>query len=209
MKPQLILVATAFLTISSTTSAEYIPGVTATTNMGSGFGTNLQNTVNAVGLSSPSLSATHAGTTPFNSWVSQQNAFTGVITFDLGGRYPVDGFSFWNQNGGGPGPLGSSGIRDVEVLFSLDGSTFAPLLGGPAAFARVTGSTNLAPEIFSFTPVDATHFRFNVLSNWGDPLQVGFAEVAFSAVPEPGAAGFCFLAIATPLLSRIRRRRGA
>ncbi len=47
--------------------ATRIPSVTVSTNMGSGFGTNIQNTVNGVGLSSLSLTATHAPTDPANS----------------------------------------------------------------------------------------------------------------------------------------------
>jgi large repetitive protein len=178
------------LAIAPSVSADRIIGVTATTNMGSGFGTNLINTVNGVGLSSPSLTATHAGTIPPNSWVSTPGTLTGQITFSFGGLYSVNSFSFWNQNGGGPGEMGTSGIRGVQVLTSTDGIVFTPLVGGPLTFAQVTGSTNLPPEIFSFAAVNATHFRFMVLSNWGE-TQVnvtGFGEVGFNgaaAVPEP------------------------
>ncbi len=97
------------LTIAPRVSADRISFVTATTNMGSGFGTNLANTVNGVGLSSLSLTATHDATIPSNSWVSSAGTLTGQITFNLGGLYSVNSFSFWNQNGGGPGPSGSRG----------------------------------------------------------------------------------------------------
>ena len=93
--------------------------------MGSGFGTNIQNSVNGVGLSSLSLTAAHAGTSPTNSWVSA-STLTGAVTFDLGGIFTVDSFSFWNQNGGGPGANGSTGIgvtsdRPVQGDFTGDG----------------------------------------------------------------------------------------
>src|SRR5918995_845572 len=73
------------LAIVPSVSADRIVGVTATTNMGSGFGTDLINTVNGVGLSSLSLTATHEATIPTNSWVSNQGVLTGQITFNLGG----------------------------------------------------------------------------------------------------------------------------
>jgi hypothetical protein len=151
--------------------------------MGSGFGTSLTNTVNGNGLSVLSLTATHAGTVPANSWVSSQGILIGQITFSLGGLYTVDSFSFWNQNGGGPGALGSTGIREVQVLTSTDGTIFTPLVGGPTSFAQVMGNTNLPPQIFSFTAISATHFRIIVSSNWGDTAQTGFAEIGFNGVP--------------------------
>jgi hypothetical protein len=149
--------------------------------VGSGFGTNIQNTVNGVGLSSLSLTATHAPSAPPNSWVSA-GALTGTVTFDLGGTFAVDSFSFWNQNGGGPGANGSTGIRGVTVSTSTDGITFTPLTGGPTSFAQVAVNANAPPQIFNFTPVSARFFRFTILSNYGDPAQTGFAEVGFRAV---------------------------
>jgi hypothetical protein len=177
--------------------------------MGSGFGTSLTNTVNGNGLSSLSLTATHAATTPVNSWVSSQGVLTGQITFSLGGLFTVDSFSFWNQNGGGPGADGSTGIRNVQVLTSTDGTIFTPLAGGPTSFAQVTGIANLPPEVFSFTAISATHFRFVVLSNWGDTAETGFAEVGFngvSAVPEPTSLLLLGTGLAG-IATRVTRRR--
>jgi hypothetical protein len=161
--------------------ATRIPSVTASTNMGSGFGTNIQNTVNGVGLSSLSLTATHAPTNPANSWVST-GTLTGTVTFNLGGTFVVDSFSFWNQNGGGPGANGITGIQGVTVSTSTDGITFTPLTGGPTSFAQVAVNATVPPQIFNFTPVSARFFRFTILSNYGDPAQTGFAEVGFRAV---------------------------
>ena len=171
------------LTTAPSALADRIVGVTATTSMGSGFGTSLTNTVNGVGLSSLSLTATHAATIPSNSWVSSSGILTGQITFSLGGLFTVDSFSFWNQNGGGPGALGSTGIHNVQVLTSTDGTIFTPLAGSPTSFAQVMGNTSLPPEIFSFTAISATHFRLIVSSNWGDTAQTGFAEIGFNGVP--------------------------
>lgn len=209
----LMLTVLLLLTIPQTVLADRVIGVTATTNMGSGFGTNLQNTVNGVGLSLPSLTALHFSTLPNNSWVSAPGVLTGQITFNLGRLLSIDSFSFWNQNGGGPGLSGSTGIQNVQVLISTDGINFTPLPGGPSAFARVTGVGTLPPQIFSFSVVNATHFRFNVLSNYGDTFQTGFGEVGFNGspidvapIPEPAT----ILLLSTGLagvVAKVRRRK--
>ena len=165
-------------------SAARIPAVTASTNMGSGFGTNIQRTVDGTGLSSLSLTATHDGTIPSNSWVSS-GTLTGIVTFDLGVTFLVDSFSFWNQNGGGPGQNGTTGIQGVAVSTSTDGIIFTPLPGGPTSFAQVPLLAAAPPEIFNFTPVSARFFRFTILTNYGDPAQTGFAEVGFNGSVPP------------------------
>ena len=161
----------------------YVPGVTAATTMGSGFGTSVQNTVNAAGLSAPSLTATHAGTSPTNSWVSS-GVLAGTVTFNLRASLVVTGFSFWNQNGGGPDPTGGTGIRGVTISYSTDGVTFTPLPEAPAQFNRVADTANAPPQVVTFPGVLATHIRFQILSNHGDPGQTGFAEVAFNGAPN-------------------------
>jgi hypothetical protein len=177
------------LMLAGTANAALITGVTATTDMGSGFDTNIANTVNGAGLSSLDLTATHAGSSPSNSWVSSQ-VTTGSIIFDFGQSFLVDSFSFWNQNGEGPGSLGSTGINSLNILYSADGISFASLFGNLSTFALVPDNLNLSPEIFSFSAVDARYFRFDVLSNYGDTGQTGFAEIAFNGtttVPVPAA----------------------
>ena len=146
--------------------------------MGSGFGTDIQNTVNGAGLVTSSLTSNHAPSIPSNSWVSA-GVTTGTVTFNLGGTFSVNSFSFWNQNGGGPGANGSTGIRGVTVSTSTDGTTFTTLPGGPTQFAQVAANASVPPEIFNFAPVSARFFRFTITSNYGD-VQTGFAEVGFS-----------------------------
>ncbi len=82
------------------------------------------------------------------------------------------------------------------------------LLGGPTTFAQVTVAANAPPQIFIFAPVQASFFRFTVLSNWGDTSQTGFAEVAFDAVPEPSTLSLAALGmLALGYHLRLRRRR--
>jgi len=150
--------------------------VSATTTLSAQFGSSLDNAINGAGLDAfPSLSASHEATTPGNSFLATNEP--GSIDFDLGGSYLVDGLSFWNENGPGPG---GTGIQEVVVSSSEDGVTYTPIAGSPTTFSRVMAPTSPA-ESFSFTAVTASFIRFDVMSNYGDPGNlVAFAEVAFS-----------------------------
>ena len=195
----LVLAGSAF------THGAIISATGAVTNMGSGFGTSLDNTINGVGLSLQSLTATHAATRPANSWVSA-GILTGDITFTLGGLFTLDGFSFWNQNNGGPAALGTTGIQNVFISYSVDNVNFDALPGAPTSFAQATGNISPAQQ-FVTAPVSAKFVRFAVQSNYGDVAETGFAEVKFSgvpAVPEPGTALF---GLALCGVAAARRRR--
>jgi len=164
---------------------------------------SLTNTVNGIGLTTLSLTATHAPTVPGNSWVSTAGVLTGHLTFDFGTVFLVDSFSFWNQNPGGPGVLGTTGIKGVQVSTSLDGVTYSALLNGPTQFSQVM-TAPAGPEIFTLTPVSARFFQFAISSNWGDSAETGFAEVGFNAVPEPTT--FSLAAIGVFAIVALNRR---
>lgn len=189
--------------VAGAARADLVSAVSATSTMGADFSTSLTNTINGVGLSSLALNATHEGTTPANSWASDNGVLAGLITFDLGQVHPIDGFSFWNQNGGGPGLMGITGIRRVIVLASTDGTNLAPIAGAPGEFAQQPGSMNVAAEVITFNAVMARYIRFDVQSNWGDTQNTGFGEVHFSAVPAPSA----FTGLLAGLALARRRRR--
>jgi hypothetical protein len=153
-----------------------------------------------------SLTANHEGTGLGNSWVSSSGVVIGTVTFALGGTYQVDSFSFWNQNGGGPGADGATGIQRLEVLTSTDGLSFVLLPGGPALFGQVP-TVGAPPQLFNFAPVTATHFRFNILSNYGDTAQTGFAEVGFNSVSVPETSTLGLLTTGLMTLMAMYRRR--
>ena len=182
-----MFVSALLLLPASTARADRLVLAGVRTDMGAGAGTSLGNTISGLGLNPVTLTALHESTTIFNSWVSGNGILVGQVTFNLGGSFAVKGFSFWNQNGGGPGAGGSTGIQGVNVLFSTDGLTFLPLPGAPSAFARVPGAMAVGPQTFSFAPVVATYVRFQILSNYGDALQTGFAEVGFDVVETTAA----------------------
>ena len=168
----------AFVSLSvSPVSAINITGVTATTNMGSGSGTNIQNTVNGAGLpgNTPSLTGLHAAGTASNLWVSPEGTTTGNIDFNLNGSYNLSGFSFWNFNA-----FKNAGIKDVSILTSTDGLAYTSLAGAPTQFAIGVNAAPENPEIFTFSATTASFVRFTVTSNYGTP-DTGFSEVQFDS----------------------------
>lgn len=215
MKARIVIITAAAMiasVISATAAIIPIVGVTATTTMGSGFGTSLANTLNGAGLSFYDPSATHSGTSPGNSWVSSPGVLTGSITYDLGGLQALNGFSFWNQNGGGPGSAGAAGIQGVLISYSANGVTYNPLPGAPTVFAQVAPVT--APAVqFSFAEVNAAFIRFDIASNYGFASNVGYGEVMFTeaaAVPEPStylAGALLLLPFAASTVRRFGKNR--
>jgi hypothetical protein len=167
------------LGVAQNAQAALIPNITASTNMGSAFSTNIANTVNGAGLPSntPSLTGSHAAATVTNAWFG--TALTGNITFNLNGSYSLAGFSFWNFNG-----QRTVGIKGVTVQASTNGTTFTTIAGAPTQFA--IAAANFAaenPQTFSFSsPVTASFVRFVVASNWGSTA-TGFSEVQFNGTP--------------------------
>lgn len=167
----LCLIATLFVAAQG----PVIP-VSASTSFNPEFGTDLNNTINGNGLASfPSLTADHDPTSPGNSFVG--TGTSGVYDYDLGDLYTIQGMSFWNQNDGGPGPAGITGVQDVTIQSSTDGGSYTNIPGAPTVIAQVATGVS-APETFLWTPVDAAFIRIIVDSNWGD-TNTGYGEIAF------------------------------
>jgi hypothetical protein len=205
----LVPVVSLFLFAFQAHAGRISPVIASTPDMGASFGTSLTNTVNGIGLATLSLTATHAATVPSNSWVSSSGILMGHVIFDLSATFLVDSFSFWNQNSGGPGLLGTTGIKGVQVSTSLNGITYSPLLGGPAQFSQVM-TAPAGPEIFTFMPVSARFFQFTISSNWGDTAETGFAEVGFNnaaAVPEPATLTLAATSVFAILALKKRHRK--
>jgi hypothetical protein len=119
------------LALTTPARAGYITGVTATTNMGTFPGWDIAHIVDGSGLSSLSLTATHAAADFSNAWISALGTLTGQVTFDLHGAYTLVGMSVWNFNNDP-----RNGVQGVGVSTSTDGVTFTLLAGGPTTFAQ-------------------------------------------------------------------------
>lgn len=184
-----LLILTITLVTTTSGSAALLSAVSATSDMGGSYGTSLTLAIDGSGLTPVSLTGVHDPTIPGNSWISDNGDLTGDITFDLGGLQAINGFSFWNQNDGGPERFGVNGIQAVMISSSTDGNSFNPMIGAPTVFAQEFGQFSSAQQ-FSFATVNASFIRLTVLSNFGDPTNTGFAEVQFNtaAVPDAGSS---------------------
>ena len=168
--------------------------VSATSTVPPDYATNITNTLNGVGLSSfPSLSALHQSSAPGNCFVVMGTSLS--ITYNLGDLFNIDGFTFWNQDGGGPGGSGTSGIRQVSLFYSVDNVNFFPIPGAPTEFSQKLLFGNNPPEVFSFPSVLASYIRIDVSSNWGHS-HTGYNEIAFSGT---GADCGATVAYASPV----------
>jgi hypothetical protein len=186
MKSILVIAATTLGLglLAPNANAALITGVTASTTLGSGAGTNIANALNGQGLpgNTPALSGNHASSGPSDTWVSAEGTLTGNITFDLNGSYSLAGFSFWNFIGAN----NTIGIRGVTVQSSTDGVSFSAIAGAPTQFTQGINVPQ-PPEVISFPPFTASYVRFVVGSNWGNNAFTGFSEVQFNGTPAPVA----------------------
>ena len=192
------------LALTTPARAGYITGVTATTNMGTAGG-DIAHIVDGSGLSSLSLTATHATVTALNSWDSAVGTLTGQVTFDLHGTFTLVGMSVWNFNGNN-----TVGVQGVGVSTSTDGVTFTPLAGGPTTFAPGAMLAPEPPQQFTFGPVVADFVRFDILSNYGANFTTGLSEVGFDGTPAtagvPAPPTLLLGLVGAACVARLRRR---
>ena len=162
------------LSISVLSYGQKVVPTSATTTFTANAGSSLATSYDGTGLSSAtSLTATHEGTSPFNSFLT--NELTGSVDFTLGtSATSIDGIAFWNINQGFP----DAGLNGVTFSYSTDGTNYTAISGAPTNFAIAGGGTS-APETFTFPKIDATHIRMEVTSNHGNAAS-GFSEIAFA-----------------------------
>jgi len=171
-----------------------ITGVTATSAMGSGYGTSLSSMTDGSGLSSYTAGATHATGSTGNTWVSN-NHITGSVLFDLGGIFDLSGMDVWNYNAGN-----SFGVQRLSVLGSLDGTNFSVIAGSPGLFAIGASNVPELAEHFNFLTT-AAFVRFDIQSNYGGgALASALSEVMFDGaplqIPEPTSLVLVLAALA-------------
>lgn len=117
-----------------------------------------------------------------NEWFAPLGSATGSLVFDLGYKYTIDRFAFWNEDSGG--------IAEIVGFSSLDGVSWSPSIG---TFTPTDNTLNMnyVADVFEF-PAIARYVRFDLTAT--DPTDQGYAptlaigEVAFSVaepVPEP------------------------
>jgi hypothetical protein len=202
----LVLAGLLALALATPAPAGYITGVAATTNMGTGGG-NIAHIVDGSGLSSLSLTATHALGDNTNDWLSATLRLTGQVNFDLHGTFTLVGMSVWNFSGVA---LNNAGVQGVSVSTSTDGVTFTPLVGSPNTFAQGVLNAPQPAQQFTFGQVMADFVRFDILSNYGNPNVTGLLEVGFDGTPVtagvPAPPTLLLGLVGAACVARLRRR---
>jgi hypothetical protein len=189
----------AGLVLSPQTLATPILGMSVSTDMPTATGYDITNVINGSGLASgPALSGQHANASTSNAWLS--TVTSGSLIIDLGGDYDLSGFTFWNTNWdhGTPNSKGKYGINDVTFLYSLGRSAFTAIPGAPLSLSKQNSTTDITPDIFTFTSITADTVKIMITGNHGAD-GVGMAEIQFdgsrlesspdvlgsASVPEP------------------------
>ena len=217
--------AVAGLCITHQSRAAIIFGETATasSSIGAPFDRGVLRGIDDSGLNPGDASLatpdqSHTSVPDTNMWLSSGAGFGGVdpdptYTVDLGAVYGVTGLRVWNynENSNNPAVFTMRGVRDTNILISLDNVSYVPL--GLFTVAQAPGNDSYAGDFVNVAafnggnPLPFRYFRLDIQSSWGgDNSFYGLSEIMFEGtiVPEPGSA--LLLGLATVgLLSRRRR----
>lgn len=160
--------------------ADVITGVTVTTTVGTCCGNPpVSRIVDGSGLTSYDPTAT-ALAAPDTYWGGTSG--NGRLDFDLHGTYNVSDIVIWN---------GDPGIKDINLEYSTDGSTYLAIPGFPVILNRSDLFPNsFPPQRVSFAPVLATNIRMTVLDSYNNNMEIRevmFLSATEAAVPEPGS----------------------
>lgn len=193
------VIVAAGLTAAMPTAAQVIVAPTsATINSGGPGDGSINNTFNQSGLATGYTSgvtdfASYIATNPQHSlafacceWFSEFGTSSASVTYDFGATLGLDALALWNEE--------SSGIGTLDLLWSLDGTSFSSLgVFNPTDNPIEAG---YGPQVFTFAPTDLRYVRFDMSGcpqNAGDYQACAIGEVAFRstdvvtpAVPEPG-----------------------
>lgn len=158
--------------------ATSVAKVVATTNAISNAGQGPANTVNGSGLNDDNEHSTAAA----DMWLAAPNGNDPIwIQYRFDMAHKLHEMLVWNYNeASGPGV--GSGLKNVTVEYSMDGTAWSPLRNVELAQATATPDYT-ANTIVSLGAVVARYIRLIVHSNWGTPDQYGLSEIRFSYIP--------------------------
>ncbi|UCG55793.1 MAG: discoidin domain-containing protein [Phycisphaerales bacterium] len=160
--------------------AHPLPGSAITASASSNeAGKEAENTINGSGLDEDLHSIVtsemwlSAGDGPQPTW----------IQYDFDGVYKLHEMWVWNYNG--EGLLVAYGLKDVDIEYSTDGTSWAKLEGVPE-FAKAPGAADYAHDnVVDFDGALVKYVKITARSNWSGGLveQYGLSEVRFNYIP--------------------------
>ena len=193
-----VLCAAGAVSATPALAQAIVAPTSATINSGGPGDGSINNTFNQSGLATgytsgvTNFDAYLAGTPQHTlvfaccEWFSALGTSSASVTYDFGSALGLDALALWNEE--------SSGIGTLNLLWSLDGTSFSSL-GVFDPMDNPTGS-GYGPQVFTFAPTDLRYVRFDMSDcpqNANDYQACAIGEVAFRstdavtpAVPEPG-----------------------
>ena len=193
-------------------------GATASSEFSSTF--DIGNTIDQSGLSSGFTSGitdfdAYLATNPTHTlvaanfeWFTPSGVTTATVTYDLGAIVSIDRIALWNEE--------SSGVGNVNVLFSTDGVTFVPNTLGITPVNNPIGSDYPA-QVFALSAGSTRYVQLSISqcpqAEPGAFPGCGIGEVAFSSggaqqqVPEPSSMLLFGTAAVGAIAARRRVRR--
>jgi len=166
--------------------ADFISGVTATSDIGTFGSYDIITLTNGSGLSELTPTGLHSNNY-ITMWMSDEGT-TGSLLFDLGSSHALGNIYIWNYNS-------NNGVERGVATFTLEisdnGVDFDSLLG-VTALSMENASGPVAAQVFDLDGYIGRYVRMSILSNHGDTSFTGLSEVQFSgtpnaAVPEPAS----------------------
>ena len=141
--------------------------------------------IDGAGLTGSGREATHLGANNWNLfWHTRIGAISGEwVEFDLGTTCDVTNALIWqlDQAGGT-----ARGVKDFTIDVAGSDHVFTPYPAGMQTLAQATGVSETPVQVVPLVASNIRYVRFNILSNWGDGIVVGLAEVRFEGAPtEP------------------------
>ena len=134
---------------------------------------------------------THNGFLGGSSWATEINVTTATIDFDIGGEFFVDGLVLWNR-----GFNFGNQIGNFRLLADSDAAFSSPTtLGVYSASGDLGPNSSVGAELFSFSALDVSYIRMEVLTPFGPPPLI---DDSLQAHPLLSAGEVAFRAIAVP-----------
>ncbi len=194
-----VLALCGWLGMTSTGTADFITGVTATAGSEPFGSLPAENLTNGSGMTpgSPVTKDSTADNAPGGVTMWLGDSSSNWVLFTFANNTPLQEMVIWNYNqnneAAGPGTkLWERGLQDVTITYSTGDNASGEgheLFSGKLNCATGSSAQSYTNDIVLSTPaLDVKAVKIVYTSNWGSEPYYGLSEVRFNAaVPEPAS----------------------